>query len=244
VGLGQLSRERLVTGLACTVHRLLHGPIDGVNVLPVVRPPKRAAPRWPEVPGHGERALPLRPRGQATRQKLLDAGAIVLPRRGYHDTRVDDLVEEAGVSHGSFYRYFDRKDDLFHVLAEQAAVRMVQLVGDFPRERGAEPLRAWLERWFAAYRANGGVISAWQEIDYDDPVLASFSREIALVVFDRLVRIVHQRRFGDPSVGALVLLAVIERLPYSVLVLEYLDEPDAVEASLTLIRRGILGLVE
>ncbi|MEZ5179826.1 MAG: TetR/AcrR family transcriptional regulator [Acidimicrobiales bacterium] len=32
---------------------------------------------------------------------------------GYHDARVDDIVEAAGVSHGTFYRYFDSKDAFF-----------------------------------------------------------------------------------------------------------------------------------
>ena len=63
----------------------------------------------------------LRPAGEQTRQRLLDAGAAVLPDRGYHDARVDDIVEAAGVSHGSFYRYFENKDDFFRVLAEQAS---------------------------------------------------------------------------------------------------------------------------
>ena len=44
----------------------------------------------------------------------------VLPARGYHDARVDDIVAAAGVSHGSFYRYFENKDDFFRVLAEEA----------------------------------------------------------------------------------------------------------------------------
>ena len=155
----------------------------------------------------------------------------MLPQRGYHDTRVDDIVEAAGVSHGSFYRYFDNKDDLFHVLAADAATQMVDLVQTFPDDAASdEELRTWLEGWFESYRANGGVISAWQEINYEDPALAAFSLEIAIVVFDRLTRIVSTRGFGDATVDALGLLSVIERIPYSVLVLDYLAEGEAVEA--------------
>jgi len=61
-------------------------------------------------------------------------------------------------------------------------------------------------------------------------------------VFDRLCRIVHRRGFGDPTVDGLVLLSVIERLPYNVYVLDYLDTDAAVDAALVLIQRGLLGL--
>ena len=39
---------------------------------------------------------------------------------GYHATRVDDLADAAGVSHGVFYRYFENKDQLAIVLTVQA----------------------------------------------------------------------------------------------------------------------------
>lgn len=242
LGLGQLPRKRFVAGLTQTAHRLLHGPIEGVNVGPVVKPPTKRARKWPEFPGTNAEDRDLRPRGQKTRQKLLDAGSAVLPVRGYHDTRVDDIVEAAGVSHGSFYRYFQNKDDLFHVLAENAALQMVELVQSFPEDAASDQLSSWLHGWFSSYRENGGVISAWQEINYDDPELAAFSLDIAVVVFDRLVRIVHRRRFGDVTVDGLALLSVIERLPYNVLALQYLEEDEAVDASVFLIRRGVLGI--
>ena len=241
LGLGQLSRERFTDGLARTVHRVLHGAVAGVNVAASSKAPSRRPPAWPEFPGGPDHDPGLRPRGQKTRQKLLDAGSSVLPVRGYHNTRVDDIVRAAGVSHGSFYRYFDNKDDLFHVLAEEAATAMVDLVSTFPDGAETEPLQRWLEAWFATYRDNGGVISAWQEIDYEDPALGTFSLEVAFVTFDRLVRIVHQRGFGDSTVDALVLLSVIERIPYSVLVLKHLAQDEAVDASAFIVRRGLFG---
>ena len=241
LGLGQLSRRRFVVGLSRTIHRMLHGSVAGVNVTSGSKPPPRRPPRWPTWPESSAAEAGLRPRGRATRQKLLDAGRSVLPVRGYHDTRVDDIVEVAGVSHGSFYRYFSNKDDLFHVLAEDAATAMVDLVNSFPDGAEPGPLREWLDDWFTTYRQNGGVISAWQEIDYDDPALQAFSLEVAMVAFDRLQRIVHQRGFGDSTVDALVLLSVIERIPYSVLSVRHIHAGEAVDASTFFVRRGLFG---
>ncbi|MDZ7676269.1 MAG: TetR/AcrR family transcriptional regulator [Acidimicrobiales bacterium] len=242
VGVGGLSRPRLETGLARMVHRLLHGPVPGVNVDPVTKAPRRRPPKWPEFPETATAHLPTRERGRRTRRSLLDAARVVLPRRGYHDTRVDDVVAEAGVSHGTFYRYFGHKDDLFHVLAQETVSELVELVASFPDTVTDGSVHAWLRDWFAAYRDNGGVISAWQEFDHEDPELARYSLAVAAVLFDRLTRIVHTRDFGDPTVDALVLLSVIERVPYSVLVLGHLDEDEAVAAATLVIRRGIFGL--
>ena len=242
IGVGQLSRARFVDGMSKTVHRLLHGAIDGVNVTKATKAPPRRAPAWPEVPGSSHHPANLRARGLRTRQALLDAGTAVLPVHGYHATRVDDIVEAAGVSHGSFYRYFANKDELFHALAEHAALTMVELVDTFPEDVAPDAIRSWLDAWFAAYRSNGGVISAWQEIGGDDAEVRAFSLDVALVAFDRLRRIVHRRGFGDDAVDAVVLLAVVERMPYSVLSLQHIREDEAVDASTFIVHRGLFGL--
>ena len=56
---------------------------------------------------------------------LLAAGRDVFVQRGYQNTRVDDLVKAAGVSHGAFYRYFRNKEELARILT----VRGVRAVG-------------------------------------------------------------------------------------------------------------------
>ncbi len=242
LGLGQIARGRFLDGLAQSLHRLLFGTIPGVNVGPVVKPPPKRVPKWPVSPPDHRAARPLRPRGQQTRGQLLQAGSAVLPILGYHETRIDDIVEEAGISHGSFYRYFDSKDDLFQVLATTAATAMVDLLGDFPDDASETAVRSWLQRWVTTYSDNGGILSAWQEIGQSDPALAEFSLGIATVAFDRLVRIVNRRGFGDSTVDAIVLLSVIERVPYSMLVLGYVTEEQAVDAAGLIVRRGLLGL--
>ena len=235
---GSVDHDRLVTGLAQIVHRLFMGPIDGVNV----HRRNVVSRRVPEVPvpdGYDDAAL--RPRGQKTRQLLLDAGTAVLPARGYHDARVDDIVAAAGVSHGSFYRYFENKDDFFRVLAEEASTRMVEHLEAFPIDAPEPELRRWLQEWFATYESNGGVISTWQEMQMAGAELVSFGQEVAATVLARLMAMLDQRGFGDPLVDAVALLAVIERIPYGVYTLRFTKRGDAIDAMVTIIRRGFLG---
>ncbi len=46
------------------------------------------------------------------RDKLLDASLELMLERGYNATTVDEICSRAGVSKGSFYHFFDSKEDL------------------------------------------------------------------------------------------------------------------------------------
>jgi AcrR family transcriptional regulator len=238
---GTMSRQPLVDGVAQLLHRIFEGPLDGVNVHRGRTANRRRIKLSVAAKADGDRGL--RPRGEQTRLRLLEAGASVLPARGYHDARVDDIVDAAGVSHGTFYRYFENKDDFFRVLAEAASARMIDLIDRLRLDAEPDELRAWLRDWFRSYEVDGGVISTWQEMQTSED-LAAFSQEVAASVFTRLVRILEARDFGDPEVDATTLLALIERAPYSVYTLGFTSEADAIESMVTTIRRGFLALAE
>ena len=44
---------------------------------------------------------------------ILDAALEVFTAKGYHNATVDDIAQEAGVSKGTCYQYFDGKEDIF-----------------------------------------------------------------------------------------------------------------------------------
>jgi AcrR family transcriptional regulator len=45
-------------------------------------------------------------------RELLEAALAVFARKGYRNTRLDDVAEAAGVTKGAIYHYFDTKEDL------------------------------------------------------------------------------------------------------------------------------------
>lgn len=51
-----------------------------------------------------------------TRRRLLQAARTVFERDGFIKARVVDIAKEAGVSHGSFYTYFDSKQAIFRAV--------------------------------------------------------------------------------------------------------------------------------
>jgi len=53
---------------------------------------------------------------QSTRDKILEAAESVFQRKGYHDTSMDNVVAESGLSKGAIYGYFKSKEELFENL--------------------------------------------------------------------------------------------------------------------------------
>ncbi len=48
-----------------------------------------------------------------TKEKLLTSAIKIFAKKGYWKTRVDDIVNDAGVAKGTFYLYFSSKDECF-----------------------------------------------------------------------------------------------------------------------------------
>lgn len=65
---------------------------------------------------------PSTPRNpESTISRILDAALDVFSRKGYHDTRLDEIVTEANTSKGSIYFHFPNKEQLFLALVDQFA---------------------------------------------------------------------------------------------------------------------------
>src|SRR3954470_24744299 len=106
---------------------------------------RKPASRTSTVPVVNVAAKPTR--GDRTRRRLLDAGEQVFAAKGFHGTRVDDIVKVADTSHGTFYLYFANKDDLFHGLAREVAGDMIEHAGSLDPLTAGEDGVATLRRW-------------------------------------------------------------------------------------------------
>jgi AcrR family transcriptional regulator len=86
--------------------------------------------------------VPRTGRGVKTRDVLVDAAREVFWKMGYLDARVADIVEHAGVSHGSFYTYFDSKEDVLRALAADLHDATVQTAKGARTESGGDEVGA------------------------------------------------------------------------------------------------------
>lgn len=60
------------------------------------------------------------------RHRILDAAGICFARSGFHQTTMQDVAAEAGMSPGNIYRYFPSKDALIAGMTERDRVRILQ----------------------------------------------------------------------------------------------------------------------
>ncbi len=56
---------------------------------------------------------------EAAKTKIIQAARKVFAEKGYHDTTMDDIAKEIGVSKGALYSYFKSKEDLLKELSLQ-----------------------------------------------------------------------------------------------------------------------------
>ncbi|MEU4312497.1 TetR/AcrR family transcriptional regulator [Nocardia sp. NPDC024068] len=84
------------------------------------------------------------------RQQILDAARVCFVRKGFHQTSMQDVFTESGLSAGAVYRYFKSKDDLVMALATTAAgdvrARMLEFIEHDPLPTPAE-LIAHMTDW-------------------------------------------------------------------------------------------------
>lgn len=59
---------------------------------------------------------PKTKRGQKTREKLLAAAEIEFGDKGFHDAAISGITSRAGVALGTFYVYFESKEEIFRAL--------------------------------------------------------------------------------------------------------------------------------
>ncbi len=88
-------------------------------------------------------ARPATARGEATRRKLLQAAEREIGTEGFHRASVSSITRSAGVAQGTFYLYFDSKEDALRELVRHMGR---ELRGVLTRSIDSAPDRMQAER--------------------------------------------------------------------------------------------------
>jgi AcrR family transcriptional regulator len=116
------------------------------------RRPRRGRSSPNAAPRLDRRTRAARAEGREARDELLTAALRVFARRGYRESRVDEIAAEAGYSKGALYWHFSGKEDLLMALLEEridAPMRdRVALLASAPPERdmSVEGTRAFAQQ--------------------------------------------------------------------------------------------------
>jgi AcrR family transcriptional regulator len=74
------------------------------------------------------KAIPTQMRAKQKRSALIAAATECFVSHGYHDTTAKTIASLAGVATGTFYQYFDNKEDMLRVIAKQRMEDLYQQV--------------------------------------------------------------------------------------------------------------------
>lgn len=192
------------------------------------------------------------PRG-GTRLRLLAATERLLSRSEAHEITVDAIVAEAGLAHGTFYRYFkDRAASLealaVHIRASRGSAEE-NLRDDVATVAEARRgLRAWLTEklWFAIERPEE--IRTWFALMTSDPRLGAFREERRQATTQRMTAhfaALAQRglaHVSDPAAMAFALSAMLDGIFRQTIVDGNALDDARIAAAADVVEHAIFGL--
>jgi AcrR family transcriptional regulator len=103
---------------------------------------------------------PRTPKGERTREEILDAAIRLFGERGFERTTLRAIADEAGVSLGLTYRYFDGKDALVVALYARLTEQFVARLDALPEGRWVDRARFALDASFDVLGPHREVLSA------------------------------------------------------------------------------------
>ncbi|WP_168187072.1 TetR/AcrR family transcriptional regulator [Williamsia sp. 1138] len=207
------------------------------------------APVAPTRPSQQEK--PTTQRGWRTRGALVAAARELFEEKGFRDTRISDIAERSGTSYGTFYHYFETKDDVLHELFSVVAGEMFTAsqttgaVGD----DAITKIEAANRQYFTAAARNARLIAVIDEMAIRDDRF----RTLKLQIRDLFLRrneagIRHLQRTGDvepsldPTIAAAALGGMIEHFTQMWFIHGAKFDEDAAITTLTRLWSQALGL--
>lgn len=158
--------------------------------------------------------VPRTTRGERTAARLRAAARRVFERRGYAAARVEDIVAEAGVSHGTFYTYHENKAAVLDALIDATAKELQQVVEE-PWEGPdvAATVEAVIDRFLGVFLEHGDVVRVWFEASAHEQHFRDRLRDVRAGYVSRVADNLAPALAGtghDPAVAAAALVAMVE----------------------------------
>ena len=185
---------------------------------------ERVTTTRPLQPTSDKPSGPRSRKGVETRARLVTAAKEVFEQDGFLDARISDIADRAGLSHGSFYHYFESKEEVFREVAAEVEARLsapMNVILDpsssaSPHQRIREAMRLHLE----SYRDEARIMAVIEQVSRFDSEVGSSRferhREYLKWVADSILNL---QRHGlvdaaiDPTITAAALGSMTYRFP-------------------------------
>ena len=188
---------------------------------------------------------PRTERGRKTLRRVLEAAALEFGERGYHDAAITGITQRAGVALGTFYTYFESKEEVFRALVRDMShatrAHVAEAVRGAPDRIAAE--RIGLEAFIAFTRKHPELYRIIEEAQF---VAHDVYREHYLTFVEGYSRnLAAARQRGEISEGpdeprawALIGMSVFLGMRYG-LWNEDLTPAEVADAAINLVSEGL-----
>ncbi|MET7540828.1 TetR/AcrR family transcriptional regulator [Streptomyces sp. NPDC005507] len=178
--------------------------------------------------GQKQPITPRSARGVRTRNALITAAREVFERDGYLDARITDISKAAHVASGSFYTYFNSKEEIFQALVEQVQEEMLH---PHLRERTGitdtgQLIDASNREYLRAYKKNARLMALFEQVAQIDEKFMALRIERGNAFARRNAKLIQALQESgeadtslDPLVTAHALSVMVSRMAYMVFVM-------------------------
>jgi AcrR family transcriptional regulator len=194
--------------------------------------------------------VPPTPKGRRTQATLIRAARVVFSRDGFVDARIADIADIAGVAHGTFYSYFESKEQIFRAVIHELEL---DLARSRPQSDEHLPPAARIEganrHYLRSYRENAALFATLEQAATLNQELRLLRKEGRNLLVSRAARAIeHWQEAGlaDPTIDARyaanALGNMVDRFAYVWFVLGEDFEEETAVATLTRLWVQALGL--
>jgi AcrR family transcriptional regulator len=182
---------------------------------------------------------------QASVEQLLEAGGRVFAAHGYRQSSVEAILESAGLSRRTFYKYFGNRLDLLMAVSQRCAERVNNVNDLFAQQRTPAEVLGWAETAVGFVEGIGGALRIWLEEPVNDTMRATAETVLGGLTarWAAAFTALDTPPGFDPVAGAWLLLAVVERMPHQGVETRYdLNHAETIEAIAGFVGRAMLNL--
>ncbi|MFI1379862.1 TetR/AcrR family transcriptional regulator [Embleya sp. NPDC020886] len=181
------------------------------------------------IGGASTKEMPTTRRGMRTREELVKAARVVFERDGFLNARLVDITAEANFAIGTFYTYFEGKEEIFAAVIEAARHDMLHPgMPHVPEDEGpAAVIEASNRAYLVAYKRNAKLMKLMQQVAMIDPRFEEVRARSARAFGERNARRIkelQERGLADPTVdaelAARALSLMVSRLAFECFALE------------------------
>ena len=188
---------------------------------------------------------------EARQSQIMEAAMKVITRKGFSNARIDDIVNEAGLSKGAIYHHYEGKKDLFLALIDHWET---QTFPDFysrnGKERSAsETLRDFSEEIIKVFKTRNYVfqveVEFWSLANQDDEI-----RKRSQELYEKIINLfelviikgIREKEFikVDTRITAIYILSVFQGINWFCIFKDNkINAEDYIQKSIELILTGL-----